>query len=413
MKVASEKDSRLSSEMSGEALGFPTIEVPLLQRGGGSGISGSGLTGAQTGGRLLGQGRYGCIFQPPLQCRKMIRGGPRPGPDKNKLGKLTETTDIAAEIGAADFFEPFPEARKYFVLPQVKTLCKPVPMEAQKEKDLGDCDALQRYGEQDMLHYELDYGGKALHERWKTGAVLWREFPFFEFMKRMLEIGAFMAIHGFIHNDLHSNNILINKNHVPRLIDFGRSYQSTKINNELLDQLAAKYMPSLGQVTPESSCQDGLEEGITLNRILEDLRTQKPGVRLAEKLLGVSRNAQIAEFKKFWETSRTAQRRDWLSFWKLYWPVVDSWSIGNILVNILEDLVFQQFFMSSPEWRRRAPVVKEVLRGLLRVSPRERMDCVEALAIYDPTNLLVTRAAGANWLAKKRQRRQAIKTVSS
>lgn len=397
--------------MSGEALGFPTIEIPLLQRVGTA--AGSISSGIQAGGRLLGQGRYGCIYQPPLQCRKMIRGGPRPYPNTNKLGKLTETTDIAAEIGAADYFEPYPESRKYFVLPQTKTLCKPAPMEAQTEKDLNKCDALNRYGESEMLHYELDYGGKALHERWKAGMVVWREFPFFEFMKRMLEIGTFLAVHGYIHNDLHSNNILINKNHVPRLIDFGRSYNSTKITNDVLMQLAAKYAPGLGQVPPESSCQDGIEEGIPLTKILEDLRTQKPGIRLAEKVLGVSRAGQIAEFKKFWETSKTAQRRDWLSFWKLYWPVVDAWSIGNILVNILEDLVYQKFFMESADWRRRAPVVKEVLRGLLRTSPRERMDCVEALAIYDPTNPLVTRAAGANWLAKKRQRREAMRTVSS
>ena len=47
-------------------------------------------------------------------------------------------------------------------------------------------------------------------------------------------------------------------------------------------------------------------------------------------------------------------------------------------------------------------MVKTVLRGMLRTSPRERLDCVEALAMYDPTNELVTGDDGRVWLEKKR-----------
>jgi hypothetical protein len=49
--------------------------------------------------------------------------------------------------------------------------------------------------------------------------------------------------------------------------------------------------------------------------------------------------------------------------------------------------------------------VKAVLRGLLRMSPAERLDCVEALALYDPTNDLVTSSMGRTWLEKKQASR--------
>ena len=76
----------------------------------------------QQGGRLLAQGHYGCIFDPPLICRG--DKAPKGGWKKGKLGKLTEITDIKSEIMAAEVFKDKPAAKKYFILPELDTLCK-------------------------------------------------------------------------------------------------------------------------------------------------------------------------------------------------------------------------------------------------------------------------------------------------
>lgn len=355
----------------------------------------------QEGGRILGQGVYGCVFQPPLICRgqREARGS------KNKLGKLTQRDDIKSELLAAQTFKGLPAARKYFILPELDTLCTPAPMDQQREPDLGKCEAIGKFGYQDMQHVQLEYGGKSLHHRLENLHVAIRDFPYWVFFQRILEIGAFLTLHGYVHNDLHSNNILLNANYIPRLIDFGRAYRAQDITDALIVELGAAYMPELSQVAPESTAQDGLAEGIPFEKICQDLKAQKPGILNAERYLGVSREAQIQEFRRFWQTSRSAKQRDWLTLWKTYWPTVDSWAMGSILLGVLRKLLISKEFTDSAQWKSKQTMVKSILRGMLRTSPRERLDCVEALAMYDPTNEMLSGEEGRAWLEKKKVQR--------
>jgi hypothetical protein len=115
------------------------IEIePTQQNGGGSPEGGA----TQEGGRIVGQGAYGCIFTPPLRCLNKKKSTGR----RDKLGKLTEKSDIANEIGAAMIFRPFAkEASKYFILPEIDTLCKPDLVTAKRsEKELSACEPLAK-----------------------------------------------------------------------------------------------------------------------------------------------------------------------------------------------------------------------------------------------------------------------------
>ena len=356
----------------------------------------------QEGGRLLGQGVYGCIFSPPLQCQQRGKSSKK----KGRLGKLTEVIDIKNEIRAAELFVPVKkEAAKYMILPMIETLCKPAPISSQKEKDIAKCEILQKRGGEKMLQYELEYGGKALGERLRQIDIV-KALPFWEFTGKLLEIGAFMAFHGFIHNDLHSNNILVNAAFHPRLIDFGRSYLASEIQGTTVEELeAGSFMPELGQISPESSMQDGIVLGQPIPKLYAEIRSQKPAISMVEKVLGISRDAQMAEFKHFCETSRAFQAKDWVTVWKLYWPTVDSWAIGHCIMRILSRLIVSKEFTGSSEWKERGGILKSIVKGLLRTSPHERLDCVEALAMYDPTNDLLDTPTGKRWLEVKQSRR--------
>ena len=363
---------------------------------------------------MIGKGNYGCIFDPPLICRG--DNAPKGGWKTGKLGKLTSTQDIASEFLAATRFKDKPESRKYFILPQMDTLCKEGPqgesaidLSAQKEPDMNKCDVIEREGISKMLHYQMDYGGKTLQDKLENIQIAVKEFPFFRFMGDLLEIGAYLALNGLVHNDLHSANIMMNKEYRPRLIDFGRCYASNAITKNTLDELAAVYNPSLGQITPECTTQDGLESNVKLSVVIQELVDKKPGLLYAERLFGQSRQQQIAEFQHFWKTSKSIQQRDYLSFWKLYWPVVDSWSIGHDLASTLYKLSMSNEFMKGAEWKQKFPIVKAVVTGLLRASPRARLDCVEALALYDPMNSVVLSSSGKAWLAQKQAQREKLR----
>jgi len=369
----------------------------------------------QRGGKMLAQGHYGCIFDPPLICRgeKKPRGGYR----KGKLGKLTEISDIKNEIMAAELFKGKPEARKYFILPELDTLCSQgtegqtaVVISEQKERNFGNCDALQRDGMGEMLHYQMEYGGKTLQDKLENIQVAVKEFPYFKFMGELLEVGGYLLINGLIHNDLHSANIMMNKDYRPRLIDFGRAYYSRDITHETLNLLAAEYAPNLGQITPECTTQDGLESGVPFTTIIQDLISQKPGLLYAERLFGQSRQKQMVEFQNFWSTSKAIQSKDYLSFWRLYWPAVDAWSIGQALASCLYKLSQSNDFMQSKGWKEKHGTVKAVITGLLKASPRQRLDSMEALALYDPMNVLVSSASGKAWLEKKQAQREKMRT---
>lgn len=353
----------------------------------------------QSGGKLIGQGTYGCVYDPPL----VTYGKQAKGKSKGKLGKVVHVSDLELEIGIAKILQTFPDTKKYCIIPEVKTLSKPLPMKQQVEKDLHKCVSLNRFGQGDMYQYELENGGVPLKVFIESPSYPIKTFPIFSFMRELLEIGAFLLLHGCIHNDLHASNIVMKspKDPLPRLIDFGRSYTYNSINRGLVEKLRAHYDSGIHQITPECSAQFGLQEKISFSQVLQDLHDKKAGIRFGESILGVSRKTQIAEFAAFWKSSSSARNGDWPTFYSYYWHVVDSWAIGTILLSILRRLLLIKEFTEGEEWKAKGPLVKEILRGLLRASPRERSDCLVALAMYDPTNHFVVGNAGKAWLASR------------
>ncbi len=373
------------------------------------------------GGKLIGQGAYGCVFDPPLVCRG--DKAPKKGYRKGKLGKLTAPDDIASELLAAEKFSKKPESTKYFILPEIDTLCQEgqrgepsINIGSQHERDIDRCSFIADTEISELLHYQMDYGGKTLQEKLENIEVAAKEFPYFRFIRDMLEIGAYLVLNGMIHNDLHSANIMMNKDYHPRLIDFGRAYAANAITEKTLEQLSAAYEskpnegPALGQISPECSIQDGLAEGRDFATMIQDLIRVKPGFFYVESLFGQSREEQMAEFQKFWATSKAVQKKDYLTFWRLYWPVVDAWSIGQVLAGTLYRLTQSNGFMksNSRQLKSKFNLIETIIMGLLRASPRARMDCVEALALYDPMNALVSSPSGKAWLEKKQAQREKL-----
>ncbi len=50
--------------------------------------------------------------------------------------------------------------------------------------------------------------------------------------------------------------------------------------------------------------------------------------------------------------------------------------------------------------------IQVVICGLLKASPIKRLDCVEALSLFNPKNKMVASSSGKTWLQRKKMQRE-------
>ena len=124
------------------------------------------------GGKLLGAGTYGCVFDPPLICKGETSV---PVKDRKKLGKITSPVDAVTEMKAAlalrDLHSP------YFLLPDVKSVCEPA--EKQKERDLKLCKAVEANPLSGFVQFKMPYGGQQLLTLITNTSFFSPNFPMF------------------------------------------------------------------------------------------------------------------------------------------------------------------------------------------------------------------------------------------
>jgi hypothetical protein len=353
----------------------------------------------QEGGRLLGQGTYGCVFDPPLLCNKTKRV------QEGLLGKISLRGDFIHEKNASEILQSIPDWDQYFVLINTSSICDMAPVQKQTDKKaIFGCDVFRKFGTDKMVHFTMEYGGitidKVIGTIQKTGV-----FPIFDFFKHTLEAGALLALKRFVHYDIHRSNILVDeKTLMPRLIDFGMSFDANNITEETLDDRRKQYSASHPIEPPEITIITGIHNGLSAKQALLDVSREKTSLRDAERHVGLSRTEQSRAFIRFWNASAAVKSRDWVAFAKVYWPAVDAWGIGFYLLYIFQNMKTIQV-SNLDEMQGR---IKGVLRGLLRMDPLERLDCVEALSLWDPDNEIFEREDARLWLEKRAAARAKI-----
>lgn len=342
------------------------------------------------GGALLGQGTFGCVFTPPLLCNKKTYL-----PKKGEVGKITEPIDVVSEIKAADTLSKI--KGNYFVLPNPSSVCH-VDMKGQTDTDLKGCNFIKEVDTQDIIHFTMPYGGVSIRKMF-TGASL-TPIPIIPFVKHILEGGTQLALHGYVHYDIHQENVLVQpKTLEPRFIDFGMSFSANSITQKVLDDRWKVYSPDYSPEPPEVTCITALRKGKVLNTVIQDIIKKKGVLRDAETMLGLSRQVQLKRYMKFWTSSKAIRDSDWVKFFQLYWTSFDAWGIGVVILNLIRMSDYKDL-----------TILKPVLKGLLCMDPRGRLDCVEALLMIDPENTVINSAAGKAWRKERDIIRDAIKS---
>lgn len=367
------------------------------------------------GGYLVGKGTYGCVFDPPLLCEKEAR---RKRKEKGRmLGKLTKESDYQIEEDASIRIQTIPNHERYFVAIDTKSLCRPKPIDKQKDSDIWKCTFLKQkgYDMTNMIHFRLKYGGVDSYDficspredrscSQTRPAIRWQLF-----LEGLLEAGATLTLYQLVHYDIHRVNILIDeKTSRPRLIDFGQAFYADAITTETLAERWKEVVPG-GRLSefepPEVTMATLIRKGLDAVEAYGQIIRYKEPLQKAEVLIGLSRERQGRDFAEFWRDSGVMRNEDWVRMFQFYWPTIDAWNIGAVLLHLFEYCQMRNEIAESKEFREAAPRFKELLRGLLRLNPKRRLDCIEALHVWNPENEIVQGERGQTWLETRATQR--------
>lgn len=345
----------------------------------------------QSGGKLIDQGSYGCVFDPPLLCKqntgiKLIKS-------TSELGKLTETGDAIREIKMAGILRNRPLTENYFILPE-GPLCSIIPEEAEKyEDDFKNCNALQRIGISAMRQFTMRHGGKNLHKS------LTRTFDFLGFCKHLLEAGTMLNLAGVVHNDIHIGNILIDPLGVPRLIDWGLSFEGKTITIENIDWKSFKNQKNTE--APEITLATLLKHNNSIEESVDIIIDNKPIVKELRKNFR-------EELEEFTNMSSSLNNKEWDKIFLNHWSKFDSWAIGCIIFEIFTYLKqFPEFIENV--YQPNKVRINKLIDGTLDMNAFTRFDCVEALSVFQPDNNVLEIFA-KDWLITQRKTRTVIES---
>jgi len=324
------------------------------------------------------------------------------------VGKIGKPIDAEAELEAAKSLGGIQDSSKYFVLPDPNSLCTPI---ISAKDGANTCRVIQRQGLKDMVSFVMPYGGVTILQQFNTIKAGTGSFPFHQCITRLLECGAVLALHGYSHYDISPRNILFDeKTSLPRLIDFGMSFSSRNITLEIIQERWKVYSPAYDVEPPEISILTGLKKGIALNQTIRDTIKEKGAIQSANVHAGLSIKQQIHSFVEFWNSSKSMKEQNLVSFFNYYWPAFDAWSIGYVIL-----VLFRHYIQITHVQDDAATFmsIKEILRGLLCMNPRKRIDCVEALAKFDPMSTILSSQAGKKWMSEREQARSTQASSSS
>jgi serine/threonine protein kinase len=339
-----------------------------------------------SGGKLIDEGLYGCVFSPPLTCKDTPKQITHTSNNLN-YSKIIITKYAEREFAIAKTISKIPLWKNYFIVSE--SICTPATL--QKDKDFDKCTAIEDEKISNFKILKMPYGGQPLNVyRFNV-----KTLDFMTFVKHIIEAGALLNLFGIVHRDIHHGNILVDDNDVPRIIDFNLSIF---VEKELTSStLKHQYSYNTSQEPPDSTLVNAIQLGYKPDNIIYSLIYKKFIIKKIISILGISQQSMHNSLQSFYNKSIDVRNGDDVSWFKHYWRTIDSWAIGVNIIDFISKLMLWPEFSST--YRKDKNKLLPVLKRLCAVSPLERIDCVQALNYLDPTNFIIRKYA-KSWLNK-------------
>jgi hypothetical protein len=335
---------------------------------------------AQSGGRLLGQGVYGCTFEPAPRCAggqvfSRIQGLPA-------VGKVT-VEDPKEEVGVGRAIMALPMAKQYFALPTES--CKPAfPIADEQAESCRFLDD-EETKPVDLAMMVLPMAGQTLlkwsMDRPRLAANYRRLFV------HLLEGMVIYQGAGYVHNDIHQDNVLVDGAGVARYIDFGLAFKVADVRTWRDANLGIRFKPKYVWQPPEVHLWRMIMNGVRVADGVAQLKEVNPEYDQMEQLLPVRKSA-LAALTGLANTSSSIRRKDGGAYVRAYGKRFDAWRIGLCMWMLWVDLLAWSDINKTPLWDQRDEI-RRVLNGLTQFDPRDRITAAQALAELDPRSRLI------------------------
>lgn len=331
----------------------------------------------QIGGRLLGSGVYGCTFSPAPPCA----GGPvfRTIDGAAAVGKVT-AEDTAEELDIGRKIMALPLASHYFALPSKE--CRPAAVD-DAEKDA--CAVLTEAGPSTRLSMLIMPAAGEQLLKWA------RDLPrladhYERLFVHLLEGMVIYQDAGYVHNDIHMGNVLVDERGVGRYIDFGLAFRPDDVKKWEDTNMGRTFRPKHIWPPPEIQAWRMYLNGVRLVDGLKVLRELNKEYTVMEHQFPTRPTAETA--MTAFLASPYVQRADMPAYVRRYGFRLDSWRLGLTMWFLWDDLLRGYSGIKETRLWARRDIIRRVLGGLTEFDPERRLTAGAALAILDPTNRL-------------------------
>lgn len=179
----------------------------------------------EPGVKLIGQGTYGCVYRKPLQCKNPAMNKKYGSPDY--LMKVSDVKALAEEMKISEMMKKIDPFQEYFLylLPEgcdIKTSyaslrpkCKIEVLEEIREDS------------KNVKGYFLKYGGVALKDYLATHRDSITIDTVWNWLNKLVKGLVLLKLLGLVHQDLKTDNLVVNAEGDIFFIDFGLTYKAS------------------------------------------------------------------------------------------------------------------------------------------------------------------------------------------